>query len=87
LTPEPTPQTTTFRSRARVNEYQIIEEEKKKLIERMQRSKRNYTFKYTHLNYKTLKYSAEDVFKSKDKDKDKKAGISSLISQHLFRRR
>jgi hypothetical protein len=43
--------------------YADFERQKEEHIERIKASKRDYTFKYNKLNYKTLKYTVDEVFK------------------------
>lgn len=61
-------------------EYEIEEEKTKRRLQRLQASKKNYIFRYDHLNYKTLKYSVDKVFKKKQdhENASKYADLRSL---------
>lgn len=48
---------------ANAENYDELKKQKGAYLERIKNSKKEYTFKYTKVNYKTLKYSVDEVFK------------------------
>jgi len=48
---------------SKIDEYKEEEKQKQHFIEKLKKSKKQYTFKYKKLHYNSLKYKVEDVFR------------------------